>query len=102
MPGKLSLAKKVALSLRLHIGNIHERSISALDKYVTGICEALKAANTGEKLDKVWRAPIAKRILPNKTIILLDESRITCTNTDVIVGATGRPWYELAIEESDA
>jgi hypothetical protein len=96
--GDAPLSRDIRLTLTVHCGKRNDRTVGDLDNRITGVCDALMAADSRADLHYSFEDPGLVDIHPSRPIGMLDDVEVIEIHARKIIGDTDAPWYEVTLE----
>jgi len=88
----------IRLEIEVHCLKSLGRIAGDLDNFVTGICDGLMAADRKIKKDSKWASAELQEIRPDRTIAIVDDSKVIEIVARKIFEDSGANWYRVSIE----
>jgi hypothetical protein len=98
--GQPPLRTDITLTLELHIAGDRIASAGDLDNFITGVCDALMAANGVHWHSHVFAEPSWEGIQPDHAVAIQDDAEVVAITASKLPSTVGHDWYRVVLTGS--
>jgi hypothetical protein len=100
LSGHPPLRTDIALTLELHIAGGRIVSVGDLDNFITGVCDALMAANGAHWRNHHFAESGWEDIQPDRAVAILDDAAVVAITASKVPSTDDDDWYRVVLTGS--